>query len=222
MSDMTQTITPKSDQLNSDDLIAAPMTIKITGVNIRGGQDQPVAISYEGDNGKPYKACKSMCRVMVMAWGADSKQYVGRSMTLYRDPKVKWAGLEVGGIRISHLSHIDSTLTLMLTATRGSKKPITILPLKFGAASDSQPGESVGPAVNTRDTNAAPSNLEINRAKAALRDAMVLAIGPKPMASAVMAWLAENGLHDPSVPLSELSPEETTALANLVRKKIGK
>lgn len=136
MGDMKQTIIPKSDQLNADDLIAGPMTVKITGVEIRGGQEQPVSISFEGDNGKPYKACKSMCRVLVSAWGPDSKRYVGRSMTLYRDPTVKWGGMEVGGIRISHMSDIESPLTMALTVTRANRKPFTVRPLAVGAPTD--------------------------------------------------------------------------------------
>jgi len=129
MNDMSTAIIPRSDQLNSDDLIAGPITITITEVTIRGGQEQPVSIHYEGDNGKPYKSCKSMNRLLVAAWGADASKYPGRRMTLYRDPTVKWAGMEVGGIRISHLSHIDSTMTMALTATKGSRKPFTVKPL---------------------------------------------------------------------------------------------
>lgn len=127
--DMAQAIVPKSDQTNADDLLAGPRTVKVTGVTVRGGQEQPVSISYEGDNGKPYKPCKSMCRVIVTAWGADSSQYAGRSMTLYCDPKVTWAGMAVGGIRISHMSDIKGDLTMALTATRGNKKPYTVKPL---------------------------------------------------------------------------------------------
>ena len=129
MSDMRETIIPKSDQLNADDLIGRELTIKITGVDIKGGQEQPVSIHFEGDGGKPYKACKSMCRVMVSAWGPDSKKYVGRSLTLYRDPKVKWGGMEVGGIRISHMSDIEAPLTMALTQTRANRKPFTVKPL---------------------------------------------------------------------------------------------
>ena len=129
MSDMTQAIIPKSDQLNSDDLIGQTLTIKITGVTVRGGQEQPVSIHFENDKGKPYKPCKSMCRVMVAAWGADSAKYVGHSMTLYRDEKVKWAGMEVGGIRISHMSGITEAMTMALTATKGSRKAYTVKPL---------------------------------------------------------------------------------------------
>ena len=130
MSSMAEAIIPKSDQLNADDLIAGPMTITITEVNIRGGTEQPVSIHFEGDNGKPYKSCKSMNRVLVTAWGADAKKYVGRSLTLYRDPTVKWAGMEVGGIRISHMSHIDSPLTMALTMTKQNKRPFTVKPLE--------------------------------------------------------------------------------------------
>jgi len=129
MNDMSKTIIPKSDQLNADDLLTGPRTITITGVTVKGGQEQPVSISYEGDNGKPYKACKSMCRVLVSAWGADSSKYVGRSMTLYCDPKVKWGGMEVGGIRISHMSDIGESMTMALTVTRANKKPFTVKPL---------------------------------------------------------------------------------------------
>lgn len=136
MNDMASAITPKSDQTNADDLIAGPRTITITNVVIRGGQEQPVAISYEGDDGKPYKPCKSMSRCLVSVWGPDASEYVGRSLTLYRDPSVRWGGLEVGGIRISHMSHLATPMTMALTATKGSRKPFTVHPLKVAEAVD--------------------------------------------------------------------------------------
>lgn len=128
MLDLSDTITPKSDQLNADDLIGGPRTIKITGVK-KTSKEQPVAINFEGDNGKPYLPCKSMTRVMVQIWGKDGLKYVGKSMTLFRDAKVTWGGAEVGGIRISHMSDIASKVTLSLTATKQSKKPFIVLPL---------------------------------------------------------------------------------------------
>ena len=130
MGDMSPVIVPRSDQLNSDSLIAGPITIRISAVNIAPGTEQPVAVSFDGDNGKPWKPCKSMARILVSAWGPDSSKYIGRSLTLYRDPKVKWGGLEVGGIRISHMSDIPNTLTLALTETRANRKPFTVQPLK--------------------------------------------------------------------------------------------
>nr|MBX2835055.1 hypothetical protein [Micavibrio sp.] len=71
MTDISHTIVPKSMQLNADDLISEPKTITITQVRVKDNPDQPVAISYQGDNGKPYYPCKSMRRVMVRAWGKD-------------------------------------------------------------------------------------------------------------------------------------------------------
>lgn len=131
MTDLSNTIAPKSDQMNSDDLISGPRTIRITKVSAdTGSAEQPILISYDGDGGKPYKPCKSMRRVMVTIWGSDGAAFVGRSMTLYRDPTVKWGGLEVGGIRISHMSDMpNGKVTMALTATKQSRKPYTVEPL---------------------------------------------------------------------------------------------
>jgi hypothetical protein len=139
MDDMAHVIVPKSDQINADDLLSASITIKITDVKVKAGQEQPVSIMFEGSD-KAYRPCKSMCRVMVSAWGADTSKYKGRSMTLYCDPKVRWGGMEVGGIRISHMSHIDASMTMALTVTRSNKKPFTVKPLLATKASAAQVG----------------------------------------------------------------------------------
>lgn len=128
MTDLRRTIIPKSDQLNADDLIGTTKTIKITKVSLAAGE-QPIAINYEGDEGKPYLPCKSMRRVLVNVWGPDGNDFIGRSLTLYRDDKVTWGGVAVGGIRISHMSHIDHDVTMALTATKSSRKPFTVKPL---------------------------------------------------------------------------------------------
>ena len=129
MNDMSSTIIPKSDQINADDLLVGPITITIAQVEIRPGTEQPVSIRFEGDNGKPYKPCKSMCRVLVACWGPDASKYAGRSLTLYCDPRVTWGGVATGGIRISHMTDITGTQVMALTVTKGSKKPFTVKPL---------------------------------------------------------------------------------------------
>ena len=140
MTDLSQTIAPKSDQLNSDDLIGGAKTVQITRVSAcPDSAEQPVAIFFDGDNGKPYKPCKSMRRVLVQVWGKDGNAYPGRRMTLYRDPAVQFGGLAVGGIRISHMSHIDKPLTMALTATRANRKPFTVKPLAEPAKPASTP-----------------------------------------------------------------------------------
>ena len=101
--------------------------IRITGVSA-GTAEQPVAISYEGDSKRPYKPGKSMRRVLVAMWGAEGSAYVGKRLTLYCDPSVRFGGDEVGGIRISH-ADIPERMTIKLTAARGKRNPFTVDPL---------------------------------------------------------------------------------------------
>jgi hypothetical protein len=62
-----------------------------------------------------------MRRVLICGWGPDGNDWIGRSMTLYHDAKVRFGGDEVGGIRISHMTDIDRDIEVRLTATRGKK-----------------------------------------------------------------------------------------------------
>lgn len=128
ISDLSDTITAKSDQLNADDLIVEK-TIKVTAIN-RTNQEQPISISYDGDSGRPFKPCLSMRRLLIAAWGANGAGWVGRYMTLYKDPTVIYAGQAVGGIRISHLSHIDKGFTVKLAINKKQKKEYKVEPLK--------------------------------------------------------------------------------------------
>lgn len=132
MVDLSKTIIAKSDQLNADDLLGGPITVTIQSVK-EGNTDQPVAIFYEGCNGKPFYPCKSMRRVLVNVWGKNGADYVGKSMTLFRDPAVKFGGIMVGGIRISHMSGLEKDMPMALQVTKGSKKLYTVKPLKAAA-----------------------------------------------------------------------------------------
>lgn len=142
---LANTIIPKSDQLNADDLISGPRTIQITAVD-SGSTEQPVSIRYSGDNGRPYKPSKSMRRVLVSIWGTDGNAYIGRSLTIYRDPNIKFGGDAVGGIRISHASDIAEPVSIALTETRGKRKPFRVDPLvvKSEPAFDIQAATDVG------------------------------------------------------------------------------
>ena len=126
--DLSQTIAPKSDQLNADDLIAGPRTFTIEKVT-RGNAEQPVNIHLTESPGRPWKPSKSMRRVLVAAWGADGDQYAGGYVTLYRNPDIKFGGETVGGIEISHMTGIPKPLKLALTVTRGKKRAHTVQPL---------------------------------------------------------------------------------------------
>jgi len=130
MTNLSKTIIAKSDQLNSDDLIGGSITITITDVRGCDEGEQPIAVHFEGDDRKPYKPCKSMRRVLVFAWGPEGKDYIGKRMTLFRDEGVQFGGIKVGGIRISHMSHIPRDTTWPLAVKRGQKQAYTVKALR--------------------------------------------------------------------------------------------
>lgn len=139
------TIAPKSDQLNADDLIAGPITVRIVSVT-HGNAESPIRVNIEGR--MPYYPCKSMRRVLVAAWGEDGAPYAGRYMTLYRDPEVKYGGIKVGGIRISHLSDIGADMYMALTVTRGKRAEYTVQRLNIQAPTAKAPKLKPAPAVD--------------------------------------------------------------------------
>jgi hypothetical protein len=138
--DLTESIAPRSDQLNADDLISGPVTVTIHEV-VPGAAEQPVDVRLVEFPGRAYRPSKSMRRVMVMAWGVDASAYAGRRLTLYRNPDITFGKDKVGGIEISHLSHLAKPLTVALTATRGKRKSFSVKPLPDAPAAVLAPGE---------------------------------------------------------------------------------
>jgi len=147
--DMRKTIVIKTDQLNADDLIAGPRTIKIRDVVAKETGEQRAHLFFDGDNGKPYKPNTSMLKILCAIWGPDGAKWVGRSMTVFNDKTVKWAGQPVGGIRISHMSHIDEVQVNTIAVTRGQKKPYTVKPLENQP--QTQPKEESAPVELTQE-----------------------------------------------------------------------
>jgi hypothetical protein len=127
--DMTESIVPKSDQLNAEDMLTGPRTVTITEVR-RGSTEQPVEVVLaEFGPGRPFKPSKTVRRIMVGAWGADASAYVGKRMTIYRDPAVRFGGMDVGGLRVSHMSDLKKPMTLALTVSRGKRAAYVVQPL---------------------------------------------------------------------------------------------
>ena len=126
--DILSTTEPKSDQQNFDDYIGGSKTVTVSGVKVVSGE-QPVEIHLVEFPGRPFKPGKSMRRVLVAGWGSDSSKYAGRTLTLYGDPSIRFGKEQVGGIRISHLSHISKPLEISLTVTRGKRQMFTVQPL---------------------------------------------------------------------------------------------
>ena len=174
VANLRDTIVPKSDQLNAEQLIGKPLTITVTEVRRSVDGDQPLAIHYNGDQGRPYKPCKSMRKVLIFAWGDDGRDWVGKSMTLYCDPNVKWGGVKVGGVRISHLSHVEADLALSLTATKGKKEPVIIKRIAATQKPMQQPAE-VTAAADDLGFDVAAVSAALESAAANGMDALVAA-----------------------------------------------
>jgi hypothetical protein len=128
---MLKAIEPKSDQMNAEDLLSGERTFTITEVKVYDSPEQPVSIWFaEFPQGRPFKPSKTVNRMFVALWGEDEKVYIGRRITLYRDPTVKWAGKEVGGIRIKAMSHIGKKpVSLALAESDHSRAQWVIQPL---------------------------------------------------------------------------------------------
>ena len=147
VTNLRDTILAKSDQLNADDIIGTGITITVTAVKRGDSAEQPVVIHYNGDNGRPYKPCKTMRRVLIAGWGENGAAWIGRSMTLYNEPSVKFGGVAVGGIRISHMTDIGNGISMATNASKGKKKEVIIQPLKITAPApdaERQQGQEAG------------------------------------------------------------------------------
>lgn len=125
--DLSETIQPKSDQLDACDLLGGARTFTITGVK-RGNAEQPVQFDL-AEFPRPWRPGKSMRRVLVACWGPDAAVYVGRRVRLYCDPDVVFGGMAVGGTRIAALSHIDKPKKVPLLVSRGKSAMFTVQPL---------------------------------------------------------------------------------------------
>lgn len=158
--DVTKAIEPKSDQLNSDDLMTGPRTIRIREVRVQAGQEQPVWIYFDGDNNKPWKSSKTGTRTLAAIWGPDASKWVGLHCTIYCDPEVTWGGMKVGGIRVSHMEGLTSPRTLMLTKTRGKKGATVIKPLEVARAKEKA---ATDPAELARQMEAVANDPEAKR-----------------------------------------------------------
>lgn len=126
---LRKSIVPRSDQRNFEDLIERPMVIVVTSVEVFDRNEQPVTIHYEGDDGRPYKPSKTMRKVLAHLWGYDVPQWTGRAMRIWGNPETRFGGDKVGGIEISHMSHISGPKELSLLLTKGKKKIYRVDPL---------------------------------------------------------------------------------------------
>jgi hypothetical protein len=132
--DLTESIAPRSDQVNADDLVGGPVTYTIREVR-QGAAEQPFDFMLV-ETPRAYRPSKTMRRLIVAAWGPDANLYAGRRLTLYREPSIKFGGAVVGGIRISHMSHISKRIEEKFQTTRGKRETFVVDPLPDAPVQD--------------------------------------------------------------------------------------
>lgn len=135
--DFEKTLEAKSDQINAADLVGREMTITITGVtvNLREAQKTDFKIA---ESEKLYRPCLGMRRLIASIWGTNPQLFIGRSLTIYRDPEVVYGGDVMGGIRISAASHIDGEKKIPIRTSRTKVKTYTVRPIQANAPAASQ------------------------------------------------------------------------------------
>lgn len=128
--DITETLAPNSDQLDAVDLLGGPRTFTIAKVSKNSSPDQPVNVTL-AEFPRVWRPSKSMRRVLAAGWGVKGDQWVGRRVTLYCDPTVRFGGAEVGGTRISHMSDLPKgkPLSVPLIVSRGKSAIFKVQPL---------------------------------------------------------------------------------------------
>ena len=130
--DVSRTLEPDSDQIIAADLLQSPLTVTVTKfIPAKNEKGKPIFFLETAEFGpaRPYKPSLNMRRVIAWTWGKMSGEWIGRQLTIYRDPELGFGGQKQGGIRISNMSHIDKPVTHQLPGKGGKTFPFTVQPL---------------------------------------------------------------------------------------------
>ena len=146
---MKITAEPRSDQWNADDFIGGPRDFTIESVG-HGTAEQKYDIHFVGEK-RVWRPPLTVLRLLMKAWGDDGTVYPGRTVRLFHDDTITFGRDKVGGIRVSHLSHIDGPVTANLTSTRGKKAAHTVQPLPDAPAALPEPTAEEVAACTDRD-----------------------------------------------------------------------
>ena len=126
--DISDTLAPKSDQLDAIDLLSGPRVFTVSDVT-QGNAEQPVQI-HLAEFPRPWRPGVTMRRLIFKMWGGQGKEYVGRKVELYNDETVTFGNDRTGGIRIRSMSHIGpKARTETLPSSRGKYGKFTVQPL---------------------------------------------------------------------------------------------
>lgn len=123
----------KSDQMNYEDFISGPQAFIITKLGRKMDKGEPRLMVYlSGREKTPWIPSKGMvkCLSNISGWGPNLKDWIGRSITLFGEPTVMFGGKELGGIRVSHISHIEEQYVTKISERRGVRTDYLIKPMR--------------------------------------------------------------------------------------------
>lgn len=126
--DISDTLAPNSDQLDAVDLLGGPQTFTVDRVT-KGNAEQPIQVHF-AEFPRPWRPGVNQRRVLGNTWGTDSTAWAGRRLTLFCDQEVAYGGQKVGGIRVSHMSHIEKRTGTPIIPTRGKSTIYNVDPLR--------------------------------------------------------------------------------------------
>lgn len=136
--DISDTLAPKSDQLDAVDLLGSPPRIFTVERVSRGNSEQPVEV-HLAEFPRVWRPGKSMRRVLAHLWGSDATKWTGRRVELFCDTEVMFGGEKVGGTRISRLSHIDGPKSVPIIIKKGRSGGYKVEPLPDAPAAPTEP-----------------------------------------------------------------------------------
>jgi hypothetical protein len=120
--DITQALAPNSDQLDAIELVE-PRTFTIDEGSRIGKRDGKTVVEMRLVNfDRVWRPSKGMLDVLAACWGLKGTEWVGRRVTVYNDPDVMYGKEKRGGVRISHLSHIEAARDITIRASGAGRK----------------------------------------------------------------------------------------------------
>ncbi|MET0887723.1 MAG: hypothetical protein ABWX92_14880 [Mycetocola sp.] len=146
MPDITDTLKADSTQLNAIDFPpGTSRTYTVESVRVvPSAKDRPVNIRLAEDpDGREFRPSKGMRRILAACWTPDSDKWVGKRLTIYADPSVRYAGKSIGGLKVSHVSHIDAAKKLPLRESESVTTIHTVQPLPDAPTPTKPPVEPI-------------------------------------------------------------------------------
>jgi len=122
--DITQALAPNSDQLDAIELVE-PRTFTISTGSSLGKRDGKIVADIRlVELDRVWRPSKGMLDVLAACWGIKGSEWVGHRVTVYNDPEVMFGKEKRGGVRISHLSHIDGPRDVTIRASGAGRKQL--------------------------------------------------------------------------------------------------